>query len=87
MSRSKWKGLFLDKSIINLNNKVKIKDKLFFKVYCRSSSIPHFLTNKYILIYDGKEFKKVFVNRDKIGFKFGEFSYTRKKNKKKIKKK
>jgi small subunit ribosomal protein S19 len=86
MSRSKWKGLFLEKSIINLSKRLNIKKNV--KVYCRSSSIPNFLINKYILIHNGKEFKKNFITRDKIGFKFGEFSPTIKKNKiKKIKKK
>ena len=81
MSRSKWKGLFIEKSIIQLKKK-----KL--KTYSRSSCIPSFLINKFILIYDGKEFRKCYINREKIGFKFGEFSYSRKKNevKKKFKK-
>ena len=85
MSRSKWKGLFLEKSIIQLNNKKKRK----LKTYSRSSCIPSFLINKFILIYDGKEFRKCYINREKVGYKFGEFSYSRKKNevKKKFKKK
>jgi small subunit ribosomal protein S19 len=84
MSRSKWKGLFLEKSIIQLNKKKKRK----LKTYSRSSCIPSFLINKFILIYDGKEFRKCYINREKIGYKFGEFSYSRKKNevKKKFKK-
>jgi small subunit ribosomal protein S19 len=76
MSRSKWKGLFIEKSIIQLNKKKKRK----LKTYSRSSCIPSFLINKFILIYDGKEFRKCYINREKIGFKFGEFSYSRKKN-------
>ena len=86
MSRSKWKGLFIEKSIIQLNKNKKKKRKL--KTYSRSSCIPSFLINKFILIYDGKEFRKCYINREKIGFKFGEFSYSRKKNevKKKFKK-
>ena len=83
MSRAIWKGLFLQKSIINLYKKLKKRKKL--KVYSRCSSIPNFLINKYTFIYDGKEFRKIFITREKIGFKFGEFSYSRKKNK--IKKK
>ena len=75
MSRSKWKGLFLEKSIIQLNNKKKRK----LKTYSRSSCIPSFLIKKFILIYDGKEFRKCYINREKIGYKFGEFSYSRKK--------
>jgi small subunit ribosomal protein S19 len=84
MSRSKWKGLFIEKSIIQLNKKKKRK----LKTYSRSSCIPSFLINKFILIYDGKEFRKCYINREKIGYKFGEFSYSRKKNevKKKFKK-
>ena len=84
MSRSKWKGLFLEKSIIQLNKKKKKK----LKTYSRSSCIPSFLINKFILIYDGKEFRKCYINREKVGYKFGEFSYSRKKNevKKKFKK-
>jgi small subunit ribosomal protein S19 len=84
MSRSKWKGVFIEKSIIQLNKKKKRK----LKTYSRSSCIPSFLINKFILIYDGKEFRKCYINREKIGFKFGEFSYSRKKNevKKKFKK-
>ena len=41
-----------------------------------------------MLVYDGKEFRKCYINREKIGYKFGEFSYSRKKNdvKKKFKK-
>lgn len=84
MGRSKWKGLFLEKSIIQLNKKKKKK----LKTYSRSSCIPSFLINKFILIYDGKEFRKCYINREKVGYKFGEFSYSRKKNevKKKFKK-
>jgi ribosomal protein S19 len=67
MSRSKWKGLFIEKSIIQLNKKKKRK----LKTYSRSSCIPSFLINKFILIYDGKEFRKCYINREKIGFKFG----------------
>lgn len=78
MSRAKWKGLFLEKSILNLFKKLKKKKKL--KIYSRSSSIPSFLINKYTLIYDGKEFRKTFINREKVGYKFGEFAYSRKKN-------
>ena len=88
MSRSKWKGLFLEKSIIQLNNNNNNNKKRKLKTYSRSSCIPSFLINKFILIYDGKEFRKCYINREKVGYKFGEFSYSRKKNevKKKFKK-
>ena len=87
MSLSKWKVLFIEKSIISLSKKIK-NNKKKLKVYSRSSSIPNFLINKFILIYDGKEFRKSYITREKVGYKFGEFAYSRKKNdvKKKFKK-
>ena len=48
------------------------------KVWSRSSQIPSFLLGKTISVYNGKEFKPVLVTREKIGFKFGDFSITRK---------
>jgi small subunit ribosomal protein S19 len=72
MSRSKWKGPFMDKSILSTNN---IKN---FKTYSRASIIPKFLIGQTILIYNGKEFKKILINRERVGYKFGDFSPTRK---------
>jgi ribosomal protein S19 len=87
MSRAKWKGLFIEKSILLLNKKIIINKKKL-KIYSRSSCIPSFLINKFVLIYDGKDLRKCYINREKVGYKFGEFSYSRKKNgvKKKLKK-
>jgi ribosomal protein S19 len=77
MSRAKWKGLFIEKSIIQLK---RTKNKKKLKTYSRASCIPSFLVNQFVLIYDGREFRKCYINREKIGYKFGEFSYSRKKN-------
>lgn len=81
MSRSLWKGNFLKKHVL----KKKIK-----KIWSRSSSIPFKMMGQIISVYNGKEFKKIYVSREKIGYKFGAFSFTRKftrkvKNIKKIK--
>jgi len=75
MSRSKWKGPFIDVSVLKLKKKLTIKSK---KVWSRSSQIPSFLLGKTISVYNGKEFKPVLITREKIGFKFGDFSITRK---------
>ena len=75
MSRSKWKGPFVDVSVLKLKKKLTAKSK---KVWSRSSQIPSFLLGKTISVYNGKEFKPVLVTREKIGFKFGDFSITRK---------
>jgi ribosomal protein S19 len=41
---------------------------------------------KKVLVYNGKNFKQVKVTREKVGFKFGEFSFTRAFFKAKLKK-
>jgi len=69
MSRSKWKGSFVEKNILN-------KDHT--KLWSRSSTVPESMIGNFVLIHNGKEFKKVLIIREKVGFKFGDFSFTRK---------
>lgn len=71
MSRSKWKSNFLEHSILKLEKKEKND------IWSRCSTIPFFLLNKTVRVHTGKNFKKIFINREKIGFKFGEFVPTR----------
>ena len=73
MSRSKWKGNFIDQSVL----KTKQENKKQIKIWSRRSVIPGFLMNSTVLVYNGKEFKKVVITREKVGFKFGEFCTTR----------
>jgi small subunit ribosomal protein S19 len=78
MSRSFWKGKYIQKKILK---------KTLQKIWSRSSSIPFCLVGKRVLIHNGNEFKKIFITREKVGYKFGAFSSTRKFTKKiKIKK-
>lgn len=72
MTRSKWKGPFVGNSI--LKNQVLKKTN----IWCRSSVIPSFLIGETVYIHNGIEFKRVLITREKIGFKFGDFSLTRK---------
>ena len=76
MRRSKWKGNYIDNSILKLSSLTKKKRQL--KVWSRRSVIPAFLIGATVQIHNGKEFKKVQITRDKIGFKFGEYCTTRK---------
>ena len=69
MSRSKWKGSFIEKSALNKENN---------KFWSRSSTILESMIGDFVFIHNGKEFKKVIVIREKVGFKFGDFSFTRK---------
>ncbi len=73
MRRSKWKGNFIDNSVLKLS----FQKKKQLKIWSRRSVIPSFLVGDTVLIYNGKEFKKVKITREKVGFKFGEFSTTR----------
>jgi len=70
MSRAKWKGSFFDFSVFSKKKSIK--------VWSRQSSIPFYLLNQHVFVHTGKEFKKIFITREKIGFKFGAFAYTRK---------
>ena len=87
MSRSLWKGPFIDNYLfilsqknIQLNRKIKIWSR-------RSMILPEFL-NQNFEIHNGKQFVSLQVTEDMIGHKFGEFASTRKKtlHKKKLKK-
>jgi small subunit ribosomal protein S19 len=69
MSRSIWKGPFLDNFLF-----LKKKNN---KIWSRRSVIPSYLIGKMVLIHNGKIFKKIFINREKVGYKFGEFCNTR----------
>jgi ribosomal protein S19 len=47
-------------------------------VFSRSTIIPKILFKKTVLIHKGNIFAKILFNKYHIGFKFGEFSVTRK---------
>jgi len=79
MSRSVWKGFYVVRNILKKNTK---SQKNFFKIWSRNSVIPSFFLGKTVLVYNGKQFHKVYINREKVGYKFGEFSLTRKNFKK-----
>ena len=69
MSRSKWKGSFIEKSVLNKDSN---------KIWSRNSTIPESMIGNFLFIHNGKEFKKVLIIREKVGFKLGDFSFTRK---------
>lgn len=73
MSRSSWKLNYLPKSV----NK-QLKKKKSLNIWTRAALIPSFLLNRLVKVYNGKEYKTIKITQEKIGFKFGEFSNTRK---------
>lgn len=73
MSRSIWKGNYVSSFLFRKS----LDTKKNIKIWDRSSTVPYNLINKSVLIHTGREFKKIFINRQKIGYKFGEFCFTR----------
>jgi small subunit ribosomal protein S19 len=84
-NRSKWKSLYYDQRLNEILNRKQLK------IIERNSVVTSEFLNKKVKIYNGKLFVNVFIDEAKVGFKFGEFAYSRKrcihKSKLKIKKK
>jgi len=80
MSRSKWKNVFISIKLKKINKEKKII------VWSRASVIPESFINKNVFVYNGKIFKKLLITREKVGFKFGEFIFTKIKPKLRLKK-
>lgn len=77
MSRAKWKGAFISKHL--LKKKKIVKKSEFKKIWSRNSTIPISCINKKFLLYNGHKFNLFTIQKQHIGLKFGEFSFTRKK--------
>jgi small subunit ribosomal protein S19 len=72
MSRSIYKGNFFK---VNLK-----RNKKWIKVYNKSLVILPEYVNYFISVYNGKTFMKLKINNKMVGFKLGEFIYTKKKH-------
>ena len=78
MSRSIWKGPFVDPSLIKKVEKLKNQaNKTPIKTWSRKSTIiPEFIGVSF-LIYNGKKFIPIKISEEMVGHKLGEFSPTR----------
>ena len=78
MSRSVWKGPFVDPSLLKKVEKLKLQSKPTpIKTWSRKSTIiPEFIGVSF-LIYNGKKFIPIKISEDMVGHKLGEFSPTR----------
>ena len=78
MSRSVWKGPFVEESLIKKVEKQKRDPKKIpIKTWSRKSTIiPEFIGVSF-LIYNGKKFIPVTISETMVGHKLGEFSPTR----------
>ena len=78
MSRSIWKGPFVDPSLIKKVEKLKGQTKTApIKTWSRKSTIiPEFVGHSF-LIHNGKKFIPIKISDEMVGHKLGEFSPTR----------
>lgn len=75
MSRSVWKGPFVDGYVIKKLMKVGTKGIINIRSR-RSTILPDFVGHTFG-VYNGKKYIPVSVNENMVGFKFGEFAPTR----------
>jgi small subunit ribosomal protein S19 len=78
MSRSVWKGPFVEESLIKkVEKQKKDSQKKPIKTWSRKSTIiPEFIGISF-LIYNGKKFIPIKISEEMVGHKLGEFSPTR----------
>ena len=78
MSRSVWKGPFVDPSLIKKVEQQKTKGTTApIKTWSRKSTIiPEFIGVSF-LIHNGKKFIPIKISEEMVGHKLGEFSPTR----------
>ena len=78
MSRSVWKGPFVDPSLLKKVEKLKGQSNTPpIKTWSRKSTIiPEFVGHSF-LIYNGKKFIPIKISDEMVGHKLGEFSPTR----------
>ncbi len=78
MSRSVWKGPFVDVSLLKKAEATRQSGrKEIIKTWSRRSTILPQFVGLTFGVYNGQKFIPVLVTEDMIGHKFGEFSPTR----------
>ena len=78
MSRSVWKGPFVDITLIKKAEKVSDSGrKEVIKTWSRRSTIIPQFVGLTFGVYNGRKFIPVLVTESMVGHKFGEFSPTR----------
>ena len=74
MTRSTWKGPFIDNCFIRL---LRDSSRKNLRIWSRRSSIVPELIKKRVFIYNGRYFVRLSVAENMIGHRFGEFAKTR----------
>ena len=78
MSRSVWKGPFVEESLLKKIDKQKTNPtKKPIKTWSRRSMIIPSMVGLTISVHNGRQHVPVFINEDMVGHKLGEFAITR----------
>ena len=78
MSRSTWKGPFVEKTLIKKAEKVQQSGKReVIKTWSRRSTIMPDFVGLTFGVYNGQKFIPVTISENMVGHKLGEFSPTR----------
>ncbi len=89
MSRSNFKGPFIDSKLLKLAISSKKKNIKHIYTRSRNSTITFDLIGLVVHVYNGKIYYPIYIKEYMLGYKLGSFSFTKKKAifKKKKKKK
>jgi small subunit ribosomal protein S19 len=78
MSRSVWKGPFVDHHLISKVLKaIESSTNTIIQTWSRRSAIIPMFVGRTIAVHNGRQFVPVVITEDMIGRKLGEFSPTR----------
>ena len=76
MTRSKWKVPYIDPFLFYKLNKLKSSTTVI-ETKCRSTVILQSFVGLFFKIYTGRFYIKKRITQEMVGYKLGEFSYTR----------
>ena len=78
MSRSTWKGPFVDGYLLKKAEKSRGSGRNeIIKIWSRRSTIIPEFVGHTIAVHNGKKFIPVYITENMVGHKLGEFSFTR----------
>lgn len=78
MSRSSYKGPYIDPRLLEKLSKHKVGTKTIIKTWARHSTISPEMVGFTIGVHNGKDHIPVLITEDMVGHRLGEFSPTRK---------
>lgn len=80
MARPRWKLCFFETNVWRRINRIMTGRLIrFYRVaYSRNSTIPLSYTYRGVFVHKGSKIRRFIIDPLKVGYKLGEFSFTRK---------